>query len=230
MTCASPSSAVEALPVATCKPCTISSTAIAAAFKSSLCATPTANLPKILAQEVQGRLGNTPTIYTDYEEMLKAEKLDGVDICLPHGLHHGVSIACMEAGVDVLTEKPIGVSIRAGKLMQEAAAAHRAHPLHRRPPSPQSRPARGPLGDQRLRPDGQPAHLLPQLHPPARTAEPQPTRALARCMAARPPHVGRRHGAGQRLPLLGQHSLPLRRRRKGLCRNAPAEDPDSQSP
>ncbi len=76
---------------------------------------------EILAQEVQGRLGNTPTIYTGYEEMLKAEKLDGVDICLPHGLHHGVSIACMEAGVDVLTEKPIGVSIRAGKLMQEAA-------------------------------------------------------------------------------------------------------------
>lgn len=74
-----------------------------------------------LANEVESRLGNRPTLYADYKEMLAAEDLDGVDICLPHGLHHSVSIDCMEAGVDVLCEKPIGVSIRAGKLMAEAA-------------------------------------------------------------------------------------------------------------
>ena len=74
-----------------------------------------------LATEVETLLGNRPTVYVDYTEMLAAESLDGVDICLPHGLHHSVSIDCMEAGVDVLCEKPIGVTIRAGKLMAEAA-------------------------------------------------------------------------------------------------------------
>ncbi len=74
-----------------------------------------------LADSVEQRLGYRPTLYTDYREMLKAEELDGVDICLPHGLHHSVSVDCMEAGVHVLCEKPIGVSIRAGKVMAEAA-------------------------------------------------------------------------------------------------------------
>lgn len=76
---------------------------------------------QVLAQDIQQQLGNEPAIYASYEEMLAAEELDGVDICLPHGLHHTVSIACMEAGVDVLCEKPIGVSIRAGRLMEQAA-------------------------------------------------------------------------------------------------------------
>jgi UDP-N-acetyl-2-amino-2-deoxyglucuronate dehydrogenase len=74
-----------------------------------------------LADAIETDLGNRPVIYNDFETMLNTEDLDGVDICLPHGLHHSVSIACMEAGVHVLCEKPIGVSVRAGKLMAEAA-------------------------------------------------------------------------------------------------------------
>ena len=70
--------------------------------------------------------------------MLDQEQLNGVDLCLPHGLHHPISIDCMEAGVDVLCEKPIGVTIKAGKLM--AAAAQRTGRIlsiavpHRRQP------------------------------------------------------------------------------------------------
>lgn len=74
-----------------------------------------------LADAVAERLGNRPAVYSDYHEMLNAESLDGVDICLPHGLHHTVAIDCMEAGLDVLCEKPIGVSVRAGRRMAEAA-------------------------------------------------------------------------------------------------------------
>ena len=74
-----------------------------------------------LAEDVLVRLGNRPTVYADYREMLAAEEIDGVDICLPHGLHHSVAIDCMEAGVDVLCEKPIGVTIRAGQRMAEVA-------------------------------------------------------------------------------------------------------------
>jgi len=66
-------------------------------------------------------LGNRPAIYSDYREMLQQETLDGADLCLPHGLHHTVSIDCMEAGVHVLCEKPLGITMKASRLMAEAA-------------------------------------------------------------------------------------------------------------
>lgn len=75
-----------------------------------------------LAEELHEQLGATPRVYTDYRELLDKEQIDGADLSLPHGLHHSISIACMEAGVDVLCEKPIGVTIKAGKRMAEAAA------------------------------------------------------------------------------------------------------------
>lgn len=75
-----------------------------------------------LAEELHEVLGATPKIYTDYHALLCDEEINGADLSLPHGLHHSITIDCLEAGVDVLCEKPIGVTIRAGKLMAEAAA------------------------------------------------------------------------------------------------------------
>jgi predicted dehydrogenase len=66
-------------------------------------------------------LGARPAIYADYRQMLDQETLDGADLCLPHGLHHTASIDCMEAGVHVLCEKPLGITIKASRLMAEAA-------------------------------------------------------------------------------------------------------------
>lgn len=74
-----------------------------------------------LAEDISVMLGHAPRIYTDHEAMLREEDLDGVDLCLPHGLHHSFSIACMESDVHVLCEKPIGVTLKAGKLMSDAA-------------------------------------------------------------------------------------------------------------
>ena len=65
--------------------------------------------------------GSRPTVYTDYKVLLAQEELDAVDICLPHGLHHGVTIDCLEAGRHVLCEKPLGITIKACRLMAEAA-------------------------------------------------------------------------------------------------------------
>jgi UDP-N-acetyl-2-amino-2-deoxyglucuronate dehydrogenase len=66
-------------------------------------------------------LGSRPTIYADYHEMLAKEKMDGADLCLPHGLHHTVSIDCMDAGLHVLCEKPLGITMKASRLMAEAS-------------------------------------------------------------------------------------------------------------
>ena len=67
-----------------------------------------------LAEELHEQLGMTPRIYNDYQEMLGKEELDGADLCLPHGLHHSFTIACMEAGVHVLTKQAALSCARAG--------------------------------------------------------------------------------------------------------------------
>lgn len=47
--------------------------------------------------------------YSDYREMIEAEKLDVVHICLPHYLHVPVSMYAMERGIHVICEKPMSV-------------------------------------------------------------------------------------------------------------------------
>ena len=74
-----------------------------------------------IADLAEESLGRRPAIYADYREMLDKESLDGADLCLPHGLHHGVSVDCLDAGVHVLCEKPLGITIKASRLMAEKA-------------------------------------------------------------------------------------------------------------
>ncbi len=74
-----------------------------------------------LARMVETQLGSTPTVYLGYEDLLRRERLDTVDICLPHGLHHGTTIDCLEAGAHVLCEKPLGITVKASRRMAEAA-------------------------------------------------------------------------------------------------------------
>ncbi|MEH7331166.1 Gfo/Idh/MocA family oxidoreductase [Neobacillus drentensis] len=48
--------------------------------------------------------------YTDYQDMLESEAIDVVHICLPHYLHNSVTKACIEKGVHVFLEKPLGLN------------------------------------------------------------------------------------------------------------------------
>lgn len=73
------------------------------------------------AAGIQG--GKQPTVYTDYQKMLAKEKgLEAVDIVIVHRDHHAVAIPCLEAGKHVTIEKPLAFTMRAGKLMLDAAA------------------------------------------------------------------------------------------------------------
>ncbi len=48
--------------------------------------------------------------YTDYLEMLDAQKPDAVIINLPHALHESCAVACAQRGIHTLLEKPMSVS------------------------------------------------------------------------------------------------------------------------
>ena len=63
---------------------------------------------------------NIPKVYTDFNEMLKVEELDAVDICTPNKVHTPAVIAALEAGCHVLCEKPLAVSTKEILAMREA--------------------------------------------------------------------------------------------------------------
>lgn len=79
------------------------------------------SLAKEKAKLVAEFQGFEPKVYTDVEEMLKAESLDAVDIALPHNVHHTVAAICLEEGLDVIIEKPLGITMRAAKIILEKA-------------------------------------------------------------------------------------------------------------
>lgn len=59
--------------------------------------------------------------YTDFEEMLKNEELDVIDICLPTYLHADFAVRALETGHHVLCEKPMSLCYRDCERMCAAA-------------------------------------------------------------------------------------------------------------
>jgi len=79
---------------------------------------------KAKAEMISNFQSKKPKIYTEFEDMLKEESLDSVDICLPHSLHHIVASRCLEEGLDVIIEKPLGITMRAAKMIIDTAEKH----------------------------------------------------------------------------------------------------------
>lgn len=59
--------------------------------------------------------------YADYRDLVRDPEIDIVDVCTPTPVHTPVVIAALEAGKDVMTEKPIGYSVEDAREMVEAA-------------------------------------------------------------------------------------------------------------
>jgi UDP-N-acetyl-2-amino-2-deoxyglucuronate dehydrogenase len=75
-----------------------------------------------LAEEIGSFQGKKPKVYTNYETMLEKEpSLDAVDICTDHRSHHNIAVSCLEAGKHAIVEKPLGITMRACRLMNETA-------------------------------------------------------------------------------------------------------------
>lgn len=62
--------------------------------------------------------------YTDYREMIAAEKPDLVAIATESGKHAQIAIDCMEQGIHVIVEKPIALSIEDADRMIATARKH----------------------------------------------------------------------------------------------------------
>ena len=78
------------------------------------------------AAELAEFQAHEPVVYTDVEQMLAhAADLDAVDICALHSQHHVLAVACLAAGKHVIIEKPLAITLRAGRQILAAAIANR---------------------------------------------------------------------------------------------------------
>ena len=60
------------------------------------------------------------TPYADFEQMIREADLDAVDICLPHHLHRDAIVAAARAGLHVLCEKPLCLSVEQAREVKQA--------------------------------------------------------------------------------------------------------------
>lgn len=58
---------------------------------------------------------NAKRVYTDYKELLEKEKLDLVSISTPHSSHYDIIRYALNCGVNVLSEKPLALSVEEAK-------------------------------------------------------------------------------------------------------------------
>jgi len=79
---------------------------------------PDANLGKQVRS-----MGVTAPCYPDIETCLRESKPDGVIVATPQFTHRAVAEACLNAGVGVLTEKPLAHTLSDAKAMAETARA-----------------------------------------------------------------------------------------------------------
>jgi len=64
---------------------------------------------------------NVPHVTESFEELVRLEDVDAVDICLPNHLHAPATLAALEAGKDVLCERPFSRSSEEAAAMVSAA-------------------------------------------------------------------------------------------------------------
>ncbi len=60
------------------------------------------------------------SVETDWQELVKRDDIDAVDICVPNDLHVDIAVAAAKAGKMVLCEKPLARDAREGERMVKA--------------------------------------------------------------------------------------------------------------
>ncbi len=65
---------------------------------------------KINLEDAAEVAGGSFNVYVDYEEMLRNEEVDLVDICVPSFLHAKLACEMLERGYNVLSEKPMALN------------------------------------------------------------------------------------------------------------------------
>lgn len=91
----------------------ISPNHIAAAIENELDIVALCDIDEGKIDEKMGMFNLSPTIkkYTNYQELLEQENVDLIAICTESGNHGQIALDCIDAGVNLIIEKPIALSL-----------------------------------------------------------------------------------------------------------------------
>lgn len=59
--------------------------------------------------------------YTDYNDLIKSNEVEAVVIAVPHPLHADIAIAALEAGLNVMLEKPVDITVSKAEKLNAVA-------------------------------------------------------------------------------------------------------------
>ena len=73
------------------------------------------------AREVERLFGSKPMVFTDLDKALAHPDIAAVDVVTDPSAHHAVAVPALLAGKHALVEKPLGITVRACRVIVEAA-------------------------------------------------------------------------------------------------------------
>ena len=68
-----------------------------------------------------GRVPGVDLLTTDYTQLLESEEIDAVYVAVPHNLHEKIYLDVLDAGKDLLAEKPFGIDLASAQRIASAA-------------------------------------------------------------------------------------------------------------
>jgi predicted dehydrogenase len=82
--------------------------------------------PRIEAAEdaadlVEQLLGKRPAVFSSSDELIASGAVQAIDLVTEPSIHHLIAVPALAAGIHVLSEKPLGVTVRACREMVSAA-------------------------------------------------------------------------------------------------------------
>ncbi len=85
--------------------------------------------------EELARKHDIPRAFTDYRAMIDQAGLDAVVVCTPDDLHYPMTMAALDAGLHVLCEKPLALTLTQARAMlakaESAGVRHMTYFTHR---------------------------------------------------------------------------------------------------
>ena len=72
-----------------------------------------------LAEEI---LGSRPRVFASHHELIASGAVDALDLVTDPSVHHVIAVPALEAGLHVICEKPLGLTVRACRAIVDAAA------------------------------------------------------------------------------------------------------------
>jgi predicted dehydrogenase len=79
-------------------------------------------LAEEVADEIEDLLGARPAVFADHEQLTASGLVEALDVTTSPSAHHLVAAPALAAGLHVICEKPLGVTVRACTTMLAAAA------------------------------------------------------------------------------------------------------------